>query len=297
MSFHAINNNAPEKLYKYLAKNRADVIENMKIRFTQPKELNDPFELYPQLQNFSPPKPPDSSIIDLGNGTYATRATVTAGTAILDTFKDINKLKEVIEFSNGIGVLSLSEVNNNLLMWSHYAGNHTGFVIGFNSNTDFVSSDISPTHNSVNPIKVDYQQARPQINRSAPVNLSMALPYLNKKSPDWAYEKEWRMVKLFADNGYADNSIISPNGKVVYRYNITPEAISDIIVGANADKTLMQRIASAVRNNPSLHHVNLYRAVCKFDKYDIDMYRKENTGTADQLRISLELNGLSSFGL
>ena len=34
---------------------------------------------------------------------------------------------------NVIGVLSLSEKRDNLLMWAHYAAQHTGFVIGFDS--------------------------------------------------------------------------------------------------------------------------------------------------------------------
>lgn len=31
-------------LYKYLGQNRLDVLQDLKIRFTQPCELNDPFE-------------------------------------------------------------------------------------------------------------------------------------------------------------------------------------------------------------------------------------------------------------
>ena len=30
---------------------------------------------------------------------------------------------------NTVGVLSLSETPNNLLMWAHYAAGHTGFVL------------------------------------------------------------------------------------------------------------------------------------------------------------------------
>ena len=34
-------------IYKYLPHERTDVLKNLKIRFTQPKALNDPFEALP----------------------------------------------------------------------------------------------------------------------------------------------------------------------------------------------------------------------------------------------------------
>ncbi|MCV2884796.1 DUF2971 domain-containing protein [Aestuariibacter sp. AA17] len=46
-----------------------------------------------------------------------------------------NNLRDTIE--RNIGILSLSKTNENLLMWSHYAQNHQGFVIGFNEEHDF----------------------------------------------------------------------------------------------------------------------------------------------------------------
>ncbi|EPJ44297.1 MAG: hypothetical protein OFPII_35920 [Osedax symbiont Rs1] len=35
------------------------------------------------------------------------------------------------------GILSMTERIDNLLMWSHYADSHTGFVIGFDPSHDF----------------------------------------------------------------------------------------------------------------------------------------------------------------
>lgn len=37
-------------LYKYLPDNRLDVVKNLKIRFTQPISLNDPFEGLPLIE-------------------------------------------------------------------------------------------------------------------------------------------------------------------------------------------------------------------------------------------------------
>lgn len=42
---------------------------------------------------------------------------------------------------DGVGVLSLTRTPLNPLMWSHYAIDHKGFVIGYDVSVDFLSSD------------------------------------------------------------------------------------------------------------------------------------------------------------
>jgi hypothetical protein len=41
-------------LYKYLSKDRVDVLQNLKIRFSQPQALNDPFESLPLINLEAP---------------------------------------------------------------------------------------------------------------------------------------------------------------------------------------------------------------------------------------------------
>ncbi|EQM49643.1 hypothetical protein D051_4091 [Vibrio parahaemolyticus VPCR-2010] len=41
------------------------------------------------------------------------------------------------------GYLSLSKTNKNILMWSHYAQNHEGFVLGFDSEQNLVCQILS----------------------------------------------------------------------------------------------------------------------------------------------------------
>jgi hypothetical protein len=51
---------------------------------------------------------------------------------LLTSIKEqVSKLPD--EFSKVIGLLSFSKENNISLMWSHYADEHKGFVIGFES--------------------------------------------------------------------------------------------------------------------------------------------------------------------
>jgi hypothetical protein len=43
-------------LYKYLSPERLDVLRDAKIRYTQPRLFNDPFELRPYYKLISPPE-------------------------------------------------------------------------------------------------------------------------------------------------------------------------------------------------------------------------------------------------
>lgn len=61
-----------------------------------------------------------------------------------------------------IGVLSLTEDPNNLLMWAHYAKSHTGFVLEFDNNHPFFNSVENPIYPPC--IKTVYQSERPIIN-------------------------------------------------------------------------------------------------------------------------------------
>jgi len=88
-------------------------------------------------------------------------------------------------------IFCLTENNDNLLMWAHYARDHTGTVIKFLS---------IPGGNSPLPLaqKVKYSKEMPRLD---PFELSEGLTaeyvmniFTLTKSIDWAYEQEWRIV-------------------------------------------------------------------------------------------------------
>lgn len=106
-----------ETLFKYISY-PWDIFENGFIRATQLSAINDPFEsalchesLNELIKHFE----------------YETTFDPETG-AETSFFEYINKYK------NRIGIISLSETDDNLLMWSHYANEHKGLVIGFRNN-------------------------------------------------------------------------------------------------------------------------------------------------------------------
>jgi hypothetical protein len=87
------------------------------------------------------------------------------------------------------GVLCFSQIWNNVLMWSHYADNHSGFCLGFEKQSmleEFKFGSQGPVH---------YDEF-PNINPLHSNELNTALIQSFYKAPGWAYEKEFRIIKL-----------------------------------------------------------------------------------------------------
>lgn len=100
-----------------------------------------------------------------------------------------------------IGALCLTETFDNLLMWSHYAKNHKGIVIGFDIDKfpkqpieaqpiiyaeNYPTSDIVETTSEFigrNTIKIDN-----------PLDDTFIRCNYFTKSVAWSYEKEWRIL-------------------------------------------------------------------------------------------------------
>lgn len=62
-----------------------------------------------------------------------------------------------------IGIVSLTEKRDNLLMWAHYSSNHTGFVIEFDENHPFFDQRKNEKEIRGHLKKVRYSIDRPQI--------------------------------------------------------------------------------------------------------------------------------------
>ena len=84
------------------------------------------------------------------------------------------------------GVLALSEKRDNLLLWAHYASNHTGLCIGF----EWDKTDLPAAQ------EVIYQTSYKKLEYYSHTEDEMVDIALLQKSSDWAYEREHRSVSL-----------------------------------------------------------------------------------------------------
>ncbi|MED1620089.1 DUF2971 domain-containing protein [Bacillus pseudomycoides] len=112
--------------------------------------------------------------------------------------KKLEKMNEGLQ--RGAKICCFSEINHSILMWSHYANNHTGFCIEYN----FKKEGIDP---------VLTRQLQPVLYRDRLFNVGEYFPEDKRnsinplivkynaiiKSTEWSYEREWRIVFLKQD--------------------------------------------------------------------------------------------------
>lgn len=83
-----------------------------------------------------------------------------------------------------VGMLCMSTIPDNILLWAHYADAHQGLCLIFDATTNF----FAPAQ------KVQYPSLRPKINPLRDTDDLMMTSALLTKSFHWAYEDEWRLT-------------------------------------------------------------------------------------------------------
>ena len=136
-----------------------------------------------------------------------------------------------------IGVLCLSEVQDNLLMWAHYADSHRGVCLQFKGE-QFLGT--------AQPIL--YQRIRPTVNPIVHSHEEMLDRSLLTKSDDWSYEREWRAFHYKSGAGL---------------YDIPAPSLAGVILGAQisvSNRESVLRWVQARQVPVKLYHATLSEA-------------------------------------
>lgn len=93
----------------------------------------------------------------------------------------------IYELLQNVGIFSLSRINNDILMWAHYADSHRRFCIEYSRTPDnILGKQAEPVH---------YQNELPSLSAR---DVTSAGGSFNKlwliKSAHWSYEEEWRVI-------------------------------------------------------------------------------------------------------
>lgn len=222
-------------IYKFLPQERIDVLRYLKIRYTPLTSLNDPFESIPLF------KLDDLRYKYIKKILYKFNLSEDEAIKLVDDKIKVmpeNIRKKIISgFSDSFGVLSLSRSRNNLLMWSHYAQSHTGFVIGFDETHEFFHQNDA-LNRVTSPVDVTYSDIKQPIDFNDN-GIDIFRKMLTQKSNDWAYEQE---VRVFKSNLLGLNGDDDGYGNRVSLIDIPPDAITEILIGANASPKFKQLI-------------------------------------------------------
>lgn len=161
-----------------------------------------------------------------------------------------------------LGVLSLSSICDNLLMWTHYAGDGAGYVIGFDLSHPFFDQRRSADDLLRHIRAVKYTEDRPHITLTDFVLEDLANndrkaifldTFMFTKSNAWSYEAEWRMVFELKD---ADVVLAE---KDTYLFRIPDECIKQIIIGYQASNDLETALVEYAKSG-RFNNLSLFKA-------------------------------------
>ena len=186
-------------LYKYLPFDSGSlkVISEGTLKYTCPLDFNDPFDCLPSYDEW------EVKNIEKVRPDLIRRAADARGFSPAQRIQNKRKFAKNFEramnsdamvkgLARSLGVLSLSRNPYNILMWSHYADHHRGFLVEFGIYPDAPESELK----MLVPQKVVYSEDRPVVSFRDGFNLEK---YFLTKSLDWSYEEEERV--LLTDEG------------------------------------------------------------------------------------------------
>ena len=194
----------PKRLYKYEAFSERS-LQNLKaqvIFFGSPKNFNDPYDcaLTPVI---TPPSDAEVESIRTSflNQPFSKEAIIEfrrpSTQDLRGMFLRSSELviKDAQERFAARGISCFSEVNDELLMWSHYGGKYKGFCLEFDT-----------AHQPFEKMrKVSYSKKMPHIDVATLVlkeDFEAIMDLFSTKSTSWAYEREWRVLHAEAGTPY-----------------------------------------------------------------------------------------------
>ena len=207
------------ELYKYMPAEKFEeyIINGPTIRFTPPKEFNDPFEFKPAIVGFENERKLEEVSYETINEEAVKRYDEVKHLMNFDKFYTLLQLNmsNLIKFSkdlilgiaNGdnfleqvfkkIGVFCATANNANILMWSHYADRHYGVTISFDGENTFFQKI---PNESVSFKAVNYKLERPNSCIENMVNPDLWYT----KSKLWEYEQEYRIISALTPKAKYD---------------------------------------------------------------------------------------------
>jgi hypothetical protein len=242
-------------IFKYL-KFRENLFQKdgIILRASPRNDLNDPFE-------FLPPKALYDKIVAM----HTKRGTP------VPSYQEITKT-----FFSFHGAISFTESKSNLLMWSHYAYEHKGIVLGFDNTHSFFHRLKRVKYNSELPDDFIADM------NSSDDNAFLELFYL--KSDEWIYEKEHRIVDdIINANYYIDNhdNLIKNNNSAStgykYFFVVPYDALLAIYFGCRMEAKDKKKICESL-SSKTKGYIKAFEAIqCKASlKLDFKKYKSDS---------------------
>ncbi len=265
--------------YKYLPPERLPYFKDSLLRFTQPGDLNDPFECLPVLPSIEETtealetllrnnieiikkkvtqKAKRKELVNLEQRKIKTQITAVKKN-LANNWREKFNQESVLKMLSTIGIISFSKRWNSTLMWAHYASSHKGFCIGFDNDDPFFASYRAQFKSDIVFQEVKYSKDRIRIPYKSGETLDYNLMFT--KSDEWEYEKEERLL-LFLQRA---KSIIKKEPYDICLFEVPHYLIKEIIIGASCSKS----DSEIIRSFCSLKNIKLFKSHISDTAFDM----------------------------
>jgi hypothetical protein len=265
-------------LYKYLSPENAEsVIMTGCLRFSQPSQFNDIFELRPHYENLNEASIIQTALVEENiraeTEGYFEELLAGVSPAMKEAFYEHANLEKAVpiakefigDFLDGlsqvipkhifenldnlVGVLCLSEAPDSNVMWGQYGGEHRGVVFGFDSENPYFSRKRKDTDELRHLVKVDYLPERARVQL---LEIETGHRILYSKTEAWSVEREWRMLHALQD---AD--VVIDGNPPIYLFRFNPDCLREVIFGCRTPADVKNHIRKAIE--VGLDHVKVYQ--------------------------------------
>lgn len=184
---------APATIFKYYPDKleRLDAIKSNKIWYSTPSVFNDVFDCDIAIDE----KGIFESALSMCPDKRGIRPGSPKWKELKSTMHQSTKVfrSEWEALKTQTGISCLSESEDSLLMWAHYANNHRGMCVEYNLLE--INKQLG-----FSPIPVIYSVDRAcfrsiNINSINRDSLCALIESISSKSSEWSYEKEWRIIR------------------------------------------------------------------------------------------------------
>lgn len=249
---------APQMIYKYFSDNDfcMNTIANDKMWYSSPACFNDVFDADFAIDDVRIKQ----TLLDLIKENSDIRENSPAWVNICSEINNaaVHLRTKLSKLRLNIGVSCFSESDSSLLMWAHYAHNHKGLCVEY---------ELLEFNNQLmfSPAPVVYCEKRPCIgdlkleNSDSLSSFGFLLDNLLTKSPEWSYEREWRIIRDSGASG--DEWDGEKNGALLP--SIKPHAV---IIGCDASDGFSEKVTEICRKRK----ITLYRMEKDAVKYKLN---------------------------
>lgn len=269
-----LDNEKVKLLYKYRPDNKHTLrsLEFQEFYFSFPYEFNDPFDSR-VLVDCEGDEDDWSELAEFVGISTDARSKAMETLKSLDF--DSQAIKKIYEGRQErfILVYCLSEIRDNILMWSHYSNSHHGICLGFETiiqenllcimriDPNF-NRHLDSAHNYfLNISKIEYQEHRPKpydffSNRE----IKSLFAFLTAKGIKWEYEKEHRIILPYKD-------------KMRRIITFNKSSLKEVILGSKIDASYKKQVLDIIKRVylDKGHHVEVFESQLDDQRYKVNI--------------------------